>query len=407
MFNNFKKTLTIMLAFAFMLVFASCQLSEYIDKNTDTNAATGTDTAAGTDTAGVGEDTEFGDLSTDAEDYIPEGIDVTYSMDYMNEDLTVYVTLGEYKEISASVSTYVVDDEYLDEKIGVILEDAAAPAQITGRKTAEGDTICVDYVGTLDGVAFGGGSAENVSINLVENSGYIPGFTDGMYDVMPGETVSYDVTFPEEYSLNPDLAGKKTVFTVTVHYIEGEDVVPELNDDFVKTYYSSAGCETVAQFKAYYKNLLEEERLEAFKEDALGIVWESIVGNATTIELPGRAVDAFYWNTRSKMSAYCAAYGMTYEEYLAYYNKTDAEQRKAAEDYIKEDIVIYSIVKAEGLELTEEEFNAELAAYCEANDLTEEYVIETYTEEQVRSVFQWNKLMDAVYEWSNITEVIE
>ena len=106
---NFKKTLLIFLALVLTLSFASCQLSEYMDKETDTGADTSADTSA---------DTEALTL----EDFIPEGVDVNYRMDYMSEDLTAYLTLGEYKGLSVNVSTYEVNDEYIDEKINELLE---------------------------------------------------------------------------------------------------------------------------------------------------------------------------------------------------------------------------------------------------------------------------------------------
>ena len=235
-----KKILAIILAMIMVFALSSCQLSEYFgDKkndNDDTAGETGVNTNA----------------STDPADYIPEGVDVNYIMDYMNEDLSAYITLGEYKGISVEVETYEITDEFVEEELEAFLESCATPSKITDRKTADGDTICVDYVGSLDGVEFSGGSAKNVTVSLTEDNGYIPGFIDGMYDVMPGETVSYEVTFPEVYQNNPDLAGKVTVFTVTVHYIEGEDVVPELTDEYVKENFGTEGCETVEDFMKYY-----------------------------------------------------------------------------------------------------------------------------------------------------------
>lgn len=393
---NFKKVILILLALVMTLSLASCQLSEYIGKDTDavTDKNNAADTSAETQAATL-------------EDFIPEGVDINYTMDYMSEDLTKYLTLGEYKGLSTQITTYEITDEYIDEQIEKLLKAEAVPAQITDRKTAEGDTIYVDYVGTLDGVAFEGGSAQNVAISLTENSGYIPGFTDGMYDVMPGETVSYDVTFPENYH-NEGLKGKKTVFTVTVHYIEGEDVTPELTDEFVKEHFGAEGCETVDSFMTYYKGYLEEERVKAAKEDASSNIWGTVVENATVIEIPEKAVDALYWLNRANYELYAQQYGISYEEFLSMYVGTNDESlREYAKNYIKEDIVIYSIVKAEGLEVTDEELAEGIAAYCEEYSMTEEELIASYSEERIISVLQWNKLMSNLYDWSTVTETVE
>lgn len=392
---NFKKTLLIFLALLLTMSFASCQLSEYMDKETDTGADTSADTSADTQELTL-------------EDFIPEGVDVNYRMDYMSEDLTAYLTLGEYKGISVNVSTYEVNDEYIDEKIAELLESEAVPTQITDRKTAEGDTIYVDYVGTLDGVAFKGGSAQNAEVTLSENNGYIPGFAEGMYDVMPGDTVSYEVTFPDTYEKNPDLAGKLTVFTVTVHYIEGEPVAPELDDAFVKEHFGSEGCNTVEEFMTYYKDFLEEERINEVKEDASGDIWGQIMENVTVIELPEKAIESLYWLNRANYEYYASQYGMEYEEFLSMYvGQTDEGLMQYTENYIKEDIVIYSIIKAENLALTDEELAEGIATYCEQYEMTEEELIETYGEDRITSVLEWNKLMSAIYDWSEVVEVVE
>ena len=399
---NFKKLTFIALALVLVMSLSACQLSEVLNKDNRT-----TDNAS-SDTVNDSADTSADTSSTDIMSYVPEGVDLNYTMDYLNEDLSAYVTLGEYKGLSAEITTYEVNDAYIEEKIGELLASEATPAKITDRVTAEGDVICVDYVGTLDGVAFAGGSASNVSITLKENSGYIPGFVDGMYGVMPGETVSYDVTFPEVYPNNPDLAGKPTVFTVTVHYIEGEDVAPELNDEFVKDHFGSEGCETVEDFITYYKDYLESERAKAAKSDATTAIWKQIMENATVISLPQKAVDTMYWLNRANYEVYAAQYGIAYEEFLAQYvGSNDEAIMEYAENYIKEDIVIYSVVKAEGIEITDEEYAEGIAKFAVQYDMTEEELIESYGEARIEGVLQWNKLMDALYEWSNITEIVE
>jgi trigger factor len=394
---NFKKISTAILAVIMTLSFTSCQLSEYIDEGKQTAA---TDTENNADTVTPNNDAK-------PEDFVPEGIDINYQMDYMSENLEKYITLGQYKGFESEVSTYAVNDEYVNERIDEILEEKAEPTKITDRKTAKGDIIYVDYVGTLDGVAFQGGTAENVEISLTENSGYIPGFTDGMYDVMPGETVSYEVTFPADYHSN-DLAGKLTVFTVTVHYIVGDAVIPELNDAFVSENYGNEGCNTVEDFKIYLKAQLEDERKEQVKDDFAEDIWAMIMEDVTVIELPQDAIDSLYWLNRANYEAYAAHQGMSYDTFLSkYIGQTDEQLLEYAENYIKEDIVIYSIVKTENLEITNEELTEEIAKFCVQYEMTEEELIETYGEERIMSVIQWNKLMKAICQWNTAIEVIK
>ncbi len=385
-------------------VLSSCQLSEHRnDKETSAETDTGETSASN----------------------IPDGIDINYTMDYLAEDLTKYLTLGEYKGLTAEVEmTYEVNDDYFASELLGLLENEATYEQITDRETKEGDVICVDYVGTLDGVAFQGGTASNVSITLSDNSGYIPGFTDGMYGVVPGNTVSYPVTFPESYPNSPDLEGKETIFTVTVHYIEGEEIVPTLTDDFVKAYLSSDAvgeaeqiatyikensesgkCETADDFIKYYKGFLEHRRANELKENGQSTLWNMIVKNATVKELPQKAVDSLYWLNRSNYEAYAKQYGVSYEQFLSQYVGMDDETLLAyTKDYITEDIVIYSIVKAEGIEVTDAEYEDGVKMYMEENGMTREELIEQYGEDRIKSVLQWNKLMDCLTSWNTISE---
>ncbi len=398
---NLKKLSIAILALILALSFASCQLSEYIDDGKQT-AENDTEKTADTNAETVAQNKD-----AKPEDFVPEGVDINYQMDYMSEDLTKFLTLGQYKGFESEVATYTVNDEYLNDRIEEILKDKAVPSKITDRKTAEGDKIYVDYVGTLDGVAFQGGTAQNAEISLTANSGYIPGFTDGMYDVMPGETVAYEVTFPENYHA-ADLAGKLTVFTVTVHYIVGDPIIPELNDAFVKENYESQGCNTVEEFKIYLKAQLEDERKEQVKDDFAEDIWAMIMEDVTVIELPEEAIESLYWLNRANYEAYAAQQGMKYEEFLsAYVGQTDEQLLQYAESYIKEDIVIYSIVKAENLEITDGERAEEMAKFCDKYEMTEDELIATYGEARIMGVIQWNKLMKAICEWNTAIEVIK
>lgn len=335
---------------------------------------------------------------------IPDDVDIDYVMDYMNEDLDAYVTLGEYKGLKATVNSYEIDDEYVNSKIKELLESNAKEIEITDRLTQEGDVVICDYSGALDGVKFDGGTAEGSGITLSDGMGYIPGFATGMIGHMPGETFDMDVTFPDPYLNNPDLAGKAVVFTVTVQYIKGMSDAPELDDAFVAENFAEAGCSNVEEFMTYYHSFLEEERAETEKNSAISDVWNQIMTNATAKELPKKSVDALYWSYRSEYQNYANQYGMDYETFLAsQVGCTDDDVLKYAQSYVKEDIVIYQIVKAEGLAVTDDEYKAGLADFCEQYGQTEEELIANYGEKNIRSVIQWNKLIDAVYSWSDIT----
>lgn len=350
--------------------------------------------------AGTETDTEEAENTS----VIPDDVDVDYVMDYMSEDLTPYITLGEYKGLKASVTSYEIDDEYVQTKINELLEAEAEEIEITDRLTKEGDVVICDYSGALDGVVFEGGTAEGQEITLSEDSGYIPGFASGMVGHMPGDAFDMDVTFPDEYPNNPDLAGKPVVFTVTVQYIKGMSEPPELDDEFVKENFGDAGCTNVDEFMVYYKGFLEEKRASTEKDSAIREVWEQIVTNATAKELPKKSVDAIYWSCRAEYQTYADQYGIDYQTFLVQYaGCTDEDILSYAQSYVKEDLVIYQIVKDEGLAVTDEEYTDGLADLAEEYGQTSEELIESYGETNIKAVLQWNKLIEKVYEWSDVS----
>lgn len=339
----------------------------------------------------------------------PDDVDVNFKMDYLSEDLTKYITLGEYKGLKVSAYTYEVTDAIIEEELTTFLEEYADYEQVTDRKTAEGDTIVVDYTGLLDGVAFQGGSATNTEITLnKENNGYIPGFIDGMYDVMPGNTVEYDVTFPADYSLNPDLAGKKTTFKVKVEYIVGDYITPELTDEFVTGTLSETGCKNVTEFMLYFKGYVNDQRREELKSQVNEKLLTMLTENTELISLPEKAVESRYWFIRQTYENYANTYDMEYAEFLEKnVGKTDADIRKEAEDFIFEDLIIYSVIKAEGLELSEDEYKEGLDEYAEVNKTTAEEFEEYYTKEVVWEALQYRKMIDFVFDNADIEEIIQ
>ncbi len=337
----------------------------------------------------------------------PDGIDVNYRMDYLSEDLTKYVTLGEYKGLKASAKTYEITDALIESELEEFLEEYVTYEEITNRETAEGDTIVVDYTGTLDGVAFSGGSATNAEILLdKDDNGYIPGFIDGMYGVKPGNTVEYPVTFPDDYG-EASLAGKEVMFKVKVEYIQGDAKVPELTDKFVSEKLSEYGCKTVEAFMLYFKGYLNDQRNREMREQLDETLLEMLISSSTVAALPETAVESRYWLIRQTYENYANTYDMDYAEFLEkQIGKTDEDLRGEAESYIKEDLVIYAIVKAEGLQLTDKEYTEGLKYYAEQNKTSTEAFEEYYTKEAIWETLQYEKMMDFIVENADVEEII-
>ncbi len=175
-----------------------------------------------------------------APDYVVKSDDY-----YMNYDFgSVFDENGHFKDISAleyvelknyenlSVPESAIDAK-VDEQIKGLLESYAAPEHLTEGTVKDGDTLNIDYVGYVDGETFEGGSTDGAGTTVtIGVTSYIEGFLEQVVGHSVGETFDIDVTFPDDYS-NEELAGKPATFTVTVNYIEGENVTPELTDEFV------------------------------------------------------------------------------------------------------------------------------------------------------------------------------
>lgn len=292
------------------------------------------------------------------------------------------VKLGDYKNLEVSVEvTKEVTDEEVDAKVErernnlaelVIKEDAAA----------EGDTVVIDFVGSVDGVEFDGGKGDNFSLELGSGQ-FIPGFEEQLVGSKAGDTVEVNVTFPENYQAE-DLAGKDAKFVTTVHEVKAKEV-PALDDELAKDI--DEEVETLDELKAKYRKELEAAKEIAYDDAVEGAALELAVANAEIVELPEemvhdevhRAMNEFMGNMQRQgisPEMYFQLTGTTEEDLHAQY-EADADKR------VKTNLVIEAIAKAEGFEASEEEIEKEI------NELASEYNMEV---QQVRSLLSADML---------------
>ena len=212
----------------------------------------------------------------------------SYQSDAVKEAVSV-VTLGEYKGVSVRVpdDKNITDEELANFANSSILTGANAFAKDDTKTTVEADSfVNVDYQGLLDGTAFSGGTATNVTIDVAGNSdalrgsGYIPGFTAGLIGAKVGETVDCPVTFPENYGTK-DLAGKDVIFRFTVNYICKKVTYDTVDDAFVNEHF---GIAKASDFPGYVKEqykLYYDQNKEALIRTA---VINTVISNATIKE---------------------------------------------------------------------------------------------------------------------------
>lgn len=292
------------------------------------------------------------------------------------------VKLGEYKDLAVEVeASKEVTDEEVDAKIErerqnlaelVVKEDAAV----------EGDTVVIDFVGSVDGVEFDGGKGENFSLELGSGQ-FIPGFEDQLVGTKAGETKNVEVTFPEDYQAE-DLAGKAATFLTTVHEVKTKEV-PALDDELAKDI--DEEVETLDELKAKYRKELEAAKEIAFDDAVEGAAIELAVANAEIVELPEEMVHDEVHRAMNEFMGNMQRQGISPEMYFQLTGTTQEDLHKQyeseADKRVKTNLVIEAIAKAEGFEATDEEIEKEI------NDLATEYNMPV---EQVRTLLSADML---------------
>lgn len=329
-------------------------------------------------------------------------------INYSEDDLSGYVTLGNYKGLTAEHVDPTVTDEEFKEYINRLLSNYEDYEHIEDRPVAEGDTVVIDYRGSADGVEFPGGTNVNQDVIAADGMGYIPGFGSSLVGHMPGETYTVDITFPEDYDKNPDLAGVLTTFTIYVRYIKGEQLVTPTYDtvtfSFIEDHFT--GFESVEDFLAAQHETAEMEKSYAYLDNTYRDFLAQII-EGSEINLPEDEVNYGYNMYREMCQYYASAYQMEYSDMLAYFVgvSSDEELLKFCEDTVKENIVFYSLVRELGIEATEEDVNEVVNYFATMYAWNAQDVINQYGEDAVKSQALFNKVMGHVASLGTIVEV--
>ncbi|MCH5351819.1 MAG: trigger factor [Clostridiales bacterium] len=266
------------------------------------------------------------------------------------------VKLGEYKGIKLPKIEYNVSDDDVQARINDDLKHASRLVKAE-REAQLGDTVTIDYLGTVDGVAFDGGKAEGYDLKLGSNT-FIPGFEDGLVGVKEGEERDVKVKFPNEYHAE-ELKGKDAVFHVVVHEVRYEEI-PALDDEFVKDH---TKYETVDEYKKGLKADLEKAAEHRTRNERIDAAMSAITDNAEC-EIPEKLVNMEVDRMYHELEHQLSHYGMKAEDYLKYNNSSveafKAERRESAAKTLKMRLVMRAIIEAEKIDVTDEEAQAKL-----------------------------------------------
>jgi len=332
--------------------------------------------------ASQAESTAEGETPAETEEYVAEGS----------------ITLGEYKGIPVTVTEPTVTDEEVDAQIQQLLNASAEYLEVD-REAQLGDQVNIDYKGMKDGVAFDGGTAEGYDLVLGSNS-FIDGFESGLVGAKKGEEVTLNLTFPDPYQNNPDLAGQAVVFEVKVNNVK-EKTVPELTDDFVAKVSPEDG--TVEKLRENMKAFILEQKQYQIDNQRNTDILNAVI-DKSEIVCATDDVDKNYETQVQYYTNQASMYGLDLATYASLMGMDEeglkSELRNVARDMTKQEMLLKEIASRENITVTDEDREALAERY--GYDSLESF-LETADKEIVDDTALMQKTLDFLVENAEIT----
>lgn len=286
-------------------------------------------------------------------------------------DVYPEVNLPQYKGVECTQANLVVTDADVDAAIKSFMAKDAS-MQIKENQVIEaGDTANFDFVGSVDGVEFPGGKAENYELEIGSGQ-FIPGFEDQMIGMKADEVKDINVTFPENYG-EKSLAGKAAVFKVTVHEVK-QKVYPELTDEYVKEQ-KLTDIDTVDAWKTSKKSELEASRTKNEKDRQIDEIINKILDNAV-VDMPKALEEERISQVRGQYEQQAKMYNIPFETFLGLMNitkeKFDEDTEKQGKRQALFNVVVSKIIEVENLTPTKEDLEARAEADAKTQNSTKE-----------------------------------
>lgn len=279
------------------------------------------------------------------------------------DNVEKYVTIAEYKGIALDHSVAEVTDENVEKRVAQNLQGKSEEVTDRDAVIQNGDTATINFVGTKDGVAFEGGTANNY--DLVIGSGtMIPGFEEGILGMKKGETKDITVTFPENYQ-SSELAGQEAVFQITVQSFKRP---PELTDTWAA---ANTDYKTADEYRASVRTQLEQEAQDQAENSLRSTAWTTVYSNSEVVEYPEKDIEGATQEFRSQIEAYAKQGNMELEDFVESQGVSmddfEAQCQQYAQNKVKQNLIIQGIMDAEGMTLEDEE------SLAIQNELVEKY----------------------------------
>lgn len=323
--------------------------------------------------------------------------------DYNLDD---YIKVGEYKGLKYEKPEEIsVSDKEVQKAIKEDLEGAKYLKDVKDDKVHDGDTVNIDYKGTVDGKEFDGGTAEGQSLEIGSNT-FIEGFESGLIGASVGDKVTLNLTFPKKYS-NEDLAGKDVVFEVKIN--KSQKNVTPTEEYYVK---QNTEYETVEKYEEAVKKELYDNKEAEQKQAIRDSLWDQIESSAEVKKYPEKEMNDYKERTKKSITDYAKNNNMEYADMIKQYygvseEDFDKQLAEAAKANCKDEMIVYYIAGKENLEVTDDEYKEFVDAQLKAMGYTKDQFKETtgtdyvdYVggENYIRYYMLYTKVMDLVVE---------
>ncbi len=322
---------------------------------------------------------------------------LTENGDLEDTSITDTVTLPDYKHLTLAAADVEVTDEEVQAQIDELLSEHMEKKEIKDREVKDGDTVNIDYVGSVDGVEFEGGNTNGAGTDVtIGVTQYIDDFLEQLIGHKPGETFDVNVTFPDPYNGNTELSGKDAVFVTTINYIVEEET-PELTDVFVaENLKESYGYESVEDMKTKIRENLQKGKYYS-------AVWQKLLDESEFSETPDAVTEnqMDIYLQYSERTAY--NYNMTLEDYLAANGLESVDDLKAyyhdqAEQIAKQYVITQKIADELDLQITDEE----MAEYFGEQDV--QTYRDFYGPGYMRMNLRMSRIPEIIMETAELTE---
>jgi trigger factor len=343
-------------------------------------------------------DISLGENAAEIESVVAGKADLAYEMSF---EVLPEVKLADFASLKLERMVADVDDEQLDKALAELADRNQTFAAEEGREAADGDRVTIDFVGTVDGVAFDRGSGENLQL-VIGNAGFIPGFEEGIKGAKKGESRDVKATFPAEYPV-ADLAGKDAVFAITVKEVE-KPVKSEINDEFAKALGTEGLDNLKSLVSAQIKRELDQASRMKIKRELL-----DALEKAHSFELPPTLVEREFDAVWKQVTEGLARENKTFADEGKTEDEAKAEYRAIAERRVRLGLVVGEIGDKNKIEVTQDEMRRALMEHARRFQGQEKMVYEYFEKtpgalQELRAPIFEDKVIDFVLELAKPAE---